>query len=173
MLYRAFPDDPEGQLSLRLTALVRNETLAEIARDLGIDRCILMAPGEERNGTRNNTTVLAGVTEALIAALFLDGGLERASAFIAETWRGRMTAKSRPDRDSKTRLQEWALARGLVRPSYTMVDKEGPEHRPVITIDVHVDGLGRASARGGSRRAAELAAAQALLDEAAARDAAP
>lgn len=164
MLYRHFEREPEGKLAVRHTDLVRRETLAEIARHLDIGPYIAMSRDAEGSGGRDNTTVLSDVMEALLAALFLDGGLAAAETCVERLWAERMRTTDRPPRDAKTRLQEWALGRGLPLPSYAMLDRTGPDHAPTITVSCVVEGVGRSEARGGSKRAAEQSAAEAMLD---------
>ena len=164
MLYDGFPDEPEGKLSVRQASLVRKETLAEIARELGLGEFINLSEGEDESGTRESPSVLADVTEALIGALYLDGGLDVASAFIRRNWHERMQAQTTPPRDAKTRLQEWALGRGLPLPAYRMVSQEGPAHEPEITVELTVKGQDAVMAKGGSKRAAQQQAAQELLE---------
>jgi ribonuclease-3 len=163
MLYRHYAGEAEGMLAVRHTDLVRRETLADVAVQLGIGRHIVMSRDAAGNGARDNTTVLSDVMEALIAALYIDGGLAAASAFVERHWALRMRTTQRPPRDAKTRLQEWALGRALPLPAYTMVDRTGPDHAPTITVACEVAGLGRTTARGGSRRAAEQSAAEEML----------
>ncbi len=164
MLYRQFPDEAEGKLSMRHVDLVRKETLAELAHDLGLDTMIEMTAGEEQGGIRESATVLADVMEAVIAALYLDGGLDAASAFVERNWSPRMTAYRKPPRDAKTRLQEWALGRALPLPTYAMLDKTGPAHAPTITVSVCIEGLGEIKTEGPSRRVAEQDAARVALE---------
>ncbi len=164
MLYDRFPDEPEGKLSVRQASLVRKETLAEVARELGLGDFINLSAGEDESGTRDSASVLADVTEALIGALYLDGGLKAASDFIRRCWDARMQAQTTPPRDAKTRLQEWALGRGLPLPSYRMVSQEGPAHEPEITVELTVKGQAAVVATGGSKRAAQQQAAEDLLN---------
>ncbi len=164
MLYDRFPDEPEGKLSVRQASLVRKETLAEVARELRLGDFIILSAGEDESGTRESPTVLADVTEALIGALYLDGGLDAAAGFIRRHWHDRMQAQTIPPRDAKTRLQEWALGRGLPLPSYRMVSQEGPAHEPEITVELTVKGQDAVLAKGGSKRAAQQQAAQELLE---------
>jgi len=164
MVYGGFPDEAEGKLSMRLVELVRKETLAEVARELGVDQAIVMSPGEEQNGTRNSDTVLADVIEALIGAVYLDGGSEAAFGFVTRNWIDRMTAHKKPPRDAKTRLQEWSLGLGHPLPAYAMLDKTGPAHAPTITVSAAIEGLGEVVVEGPSRRVAEQQAAGLLLE---------
>lgn len=163
LLWRRFPDEAEGVLTRRQTDLVRRETLAEIAVALGLGPCLLVSPGEDAAGVRENPSVLADVCEAIIAALYLDGGLDAASGFVARWWESRLSAAGAPPRDPKTALQEWAQARGLPLPAYRTVATEGPAHRRQFTVTVDVQGLPPATATGSSKRAAETAAAAAAL----------
>lgn len=163
LLWRRFPDEAEGELTRRHTQLVRRETLAEIALALGLGPCLIVSPGEDAAGVRQNPSVLADVCEAVIAALYLDGGLDVASRFVARWWDRQLGASGAPPRDPKTALQEWAQARGLPLPVYRIVATEGPAHRRQFTVTVEVQGLVPATAVGSSKRAAEtVAAAQAL-----------
>lgn len=163
MLYRHFRHEPEGKLAVRHTDLVRRETLAEVARQVDLGAHIAMSRDAEANGARDNTTVLSDAMEALLAALFLDGGLAAAEAFVERLWAERMRTTDRPPRDAKTRLQEWALGRALPLPSYAMLDRTGPDHAPTITVSCVVEGIGRTTAEGGSKRAAEQSAAEIML----------
>jgi ribonuclease-3 len=164
MLYERYAEEPEGKLSVRQAALVRKETLAELAAGLGLGAFIILSAGEEESGTRESPSVLADITEALIGALYLDGGLAPAAAFVEKHWAGPMAAHRTPPRDAKTRLQEWALARGLPLPSYRMLSQEGPAHEPAITVELVVKGQEPVNATAGSKRAAQQQAAEALLE---------
>lgn len=165
MLMDAFPEENEGALARRLAALVREETLAAVARDLGLGAEIHLGPGESEGGGRENDAILADACEAMIAAIYRDGGLEIARRFIETHWAGRLAAELEPPQDAKSTLQEWAQGRGLPLPVYRVVEREGPDHAPRFTVSVEVTGKPPASASGHSKRTAEQAAAQALLDE--------
>lgn len=164
MLMRAFPDEPEGALSRRLNALVRQETLAEVAEELGLQDHIYVGRAEDDSGARSNPAILSDICEAVIAALYTDGGLEVARAFIVRYWRGRLEKSSRPPKDAKSSLQEWAMARKLPLPEYEIAEKSGPDHAPVFTIQVSVRGREPAQADGESKRIAEQKAAAILLE---------
>ena len=160
------PDASEGDIAPRLNALVSREACASVARRLELGPALRLSAGETRTGGRDKTSILAGAVEALIAAVYEDGGLEAARAVFARVWPpefDRLAVAARP-KDSKTELQEWALARGRPLPAYRVAGREGPEHRPVFTVTVAVQGVEPASGQGGSRQAAEKAAARALLD---------
>lgn len=163
LLWRRFPTEAEGELTRRHTHLVRGDALAEVARAVGLGPQMIVSPGEDAAGVRENASVLADVCEAVIAALYLDGGLEAAQRFVEKRWEPRLSALGEPPRDPKTSLQEWAQARGLPLPSYRTVATEGPAHRRRFTVTVNVEELIPATATGSSKRAAETAAAAAAL----------
>ncbi|HVO02325.1 MAG TPA: ribonuclease III [Candidatus Cybelea sp.] len=164
MLFRAFPEEDEGALARRLAALVRQDSLDAVAREIALGRHLTISRGEEEGGGRDNPAILADACEALIGAIYLDGGLEAARGFIERHWRPKMAAETKPPQDAKTALQEWAQASGLALPRYTVVKSEGPPHHPVFEVSVSVVGQEPASASGRSKRAAEQAAARQLLD---------
>lgn len=163
MLFAAFPGEDEGALAKRLAALVRQEGLAIVARDLGLGRYLKMSRGEEESGGRDNPATLADAGEAVIGALYLDGGLDAARAFIERHWQPLMSAEAIPPQDAKTALQEWAQAAGLALPRYRVVRSDGPPHDPVFEVEVTVEGAAPARGAGRSKRAAEQAAARELL----------
>ncbi len=163
LLWRRFPDEAEGALTRRHTSLVRRETLTGVAKEIGLGAHIVVSAGEETAGARANPSVLADVFEAVIAALYLDGGLAVARSFVERWWEQRLTRLGAPPRNPKTALQEWAQARSRALPVYRTVAAEGPAHRRVFTVTVTVDGLPPASATGSSKRSAETAAAAAAL----------
>lgn len=156
MLYEAYPDAEEGELSRRLAALVRRETCAAVAEGWGIEPHIRLVTGERRALRR---VILGDICEAVIGALFVDGGLAAATALVRRDFSGRMLAPERPLRDPKTALQEWAQGRKLSAPIYREVARSGPDHAPRFTVAVVVEGLGEAQAQGASKRLAEQEAA--------------
>lgn len=162
LLWQRFPDDDEGALTRRQVALVRRETLAAVAREIGLGDFVIVSSGEGAAGVRENTSVLSDVCEALIAALYLDGGIAPAQRFVERYWRQYFDA-TQPPRDPKTALQEWAQARGLSLPSYAVIETSGPPHRRRFTVTVSVTGEKTETASGHSKREAETAAAAALL----------
>lgn len=165
LLWRRFPDDDEGRLTRRLTHLVRRETLARVAETLGLGEHLHLSPAEAAAGAARNPGILSDAMEAVIAAVYLDGGFAAASAVIARFWEpliGEIAAP--PPRDPKTTLQEWAQGRGLPLPDYRLVATSGPDHAPHFTVAVHVAGHDPASATASAKRAAEAAAAAAFLD---------
>jgi len=163
LLYDNFPDEDEGSLAKRLVALVRRETLADVASSLGLPPLIELSRGEEDAGGRQNPAILADVCEALIGAMYRDGGMRAARAFIRRNWLDRMCGMEKPPKDAKTELQEWAQGRGLELPEYREVGRSGPDHAPVFTIEVTVGDYPPERAVGQTKRAAEQIAAEQLL----------
>lgn len=165
MLYRAFPEESEGPLARRLAELARKETIARVASSLDLGRHLVVSRGEEEGGGRGNPSLLADACEAVIGALYLDGGLAPAKAFIERHWQVLIAEDTGPPKDAKTALQEWAQGSGLPLPVYRIKSSAGPPHDPVFEIEVAVEGRGPVTGSGRSRRAAEQAAAAALLSE--------
>jgi ribonuclease III len=163
LLMHRFPNEVEGTLTPRHAALVRKETLAEIAAELSLGDWLVLGRSEEDGGGRLNPATLADALEALIGALYLDGGLAAATAFIERHWRDRLAAMVAPPRDAKSALQEWAQGRGLPLPDYRVVASSGPPHAPSFEVEVVLPGLPLVRAAGSSKRAAERAAAEQLL----------
>jgi ribonuclease-3 len=163
MLFVKFPQEAEGLLARRQAKLVSRETLASVAEDLGLGRFMRVAMGEDEQQGRSNPGLLSDVCEAVIAALYLDGGLAAAKQFIDAAWTARIEEDREPPSDPKTELQEWAQARGLPLPRYSELDRRGPPHDPVFTIAAEVTGQPRQVGRGRSKRAAEQDAAAQLL----------
>ncbi|MCH8202191.1 MAG: ribonuclease III [Proteobacteria bacterium] len=162
-VFRAFGDADEGLLTLCFHRMVSNAALAEVANELKLGRFIRMAAEAEKNGGRKNASILADVMEAIIGAIYLDGGLDAVRVTIRAFWAERLSRA--PDRDAKTFLQEWLQSRGGQEPIYSIAKREGPDHAPTFTVRVEAGDLGSAEAKGSSRKAAEFAAAAALLDK--------
>jgi ribonuclease III len=163
MLFGAFPKADEGELSRRLADLVRKEACADVARAIDLGAVIRLGASESNAGGRGRTAILADVCEALVGAVFLDGGYDAAAAMISRLWGERMRTPARPLRDSKTVLQEWAQARGLPTPNYREVERKGPDHDPEFRVTVELPKFAPAEGLGRSKRAAEQAAATAML----------
>ncbi len=163
MLYRTFPKADEGELSRRLADLVRKETCAEIARAIDLGAAIRVGSSEANAGARSRPAILADVCEALIGAVYLDGGYKAAEGLVERLWQVRLKATAQPLRDPKTVLQEWAQARGLPTPVYREVARSGPDHNPEFRVAVQLPSLGSAEGVARSKRAAEQAAAAAML----------
>ncbi len=165
MLLETFPDEAEGKIGYRFSALARAESLARIAAGIGLAPHIRLDKGEEEVDGRNNPSILADCCEAVIAALYLDGGFEAAEGFVHKHWRPLMFEDLAPPKDAKTLLQEWAQARGLPLPGYRVADREGPAHAPRFTVEVSVHEKKPAKGQGSTKQAAEQAAAEALMDK--------
>ncbi len=163
MLFRHFPEENEGALARRHAALVRREALARVAAVLGVDQALLLSKGEEEGGGRHNPSMLADACEAVLGAVFADGGLEPAARIIRRHWQVMMAESATPPKDAKTALQEWAQGHGKPLPRYETLGIEGPPHDPKFLVAVTVDGLAPVTGRGASKRAAEQVAAAALL----------
>ncbi|RWE73832.1 ribonuclease III [Mesorhizobium sp.] len=164
MLLAAFPEAAEGELSLRLNALVNAEALSDIAEEIGLPELIRAGSDVRNLDGRKRTNLRADALESLIAVLYLDGGLEAARAFIHRYWQPRSQAIGAARRDAKTELQEWAhqAAAGAV-PAYRVDGREGPDHDPLFTVSVKVGSFDPATGSGRSKREAEQAAAATLL----------
>ncbi len=162
-LFRRYPDFEEGDLAPRLNALVRKETCAKAALYFGVDRFILMSEWEEGAGGRKKTAILGDVMEALLGALFIDGGLDAARRVYERYWTPNLEALARVHRDPKTELQEWSQRRKLGAPDYEVIDAEGPAHAPAFTVEARIKGFRPAAGEGRSKRAAQMAAARAFL----------
>lgn len=163
LLFDRFANESEGHLARRHAELVRKETLARVAADIGLGPLIQFSRGEEDAGGRDNPAILADACEAVIAALYLDGGLDAAAAFIRRHWTALIEEDRTPPKDAKTALQEWVQGRGLDLPVYREVGRDGPPHAPIFRIEVMVQGGKAEVAEGASKRAAEQGAAGALL----------
>lgn len=163
LLYEHFPGEEEGALAKRLVALVRRETLAEVALKLDIGPLIFLSKGEEDAGGRENPAILSDVCEAVIGAIHRDGGLEASSRFIEMHWRDLMANEKTPPKDAKTSLQEWAQGKGFDLPEYRTVGRTGPDHAPRFTIEVRVAKYPPEQGEGATKRMAEQAAAELLL----------
>ena len=163
MLMHAYPRDDEGELSRRFTTMVRSETCAEVATDLGLGAHLALGPGEASSGGRRKETILGDAAEAVIGAIYLDAGAAAAQAFVEREWRPLLGREAAARRDAKSELQEWAQGRGLPLPVYTEIERSGPDHEPMFVVGVAVPGLADAEGRGRSKRLAEQAAAEACL----------
>ncbi len=153
----------EGLLAPRFNALVRKETCADVAREVGLGEVMKLGRSEMMSGGRRKEALLGDALEALIAAVYLDGGFVAARALVLRLWGGRIAAVDADARDAKTALQEWAQARGMVPPAYTEAARDGPDHQPVFTVRVELASGEYEAARAGSKRIAEQQAARALL----------
>jgi ribonuclease-3 len=164
LLWRRFEHEPEGHLTRRLTHLVRWEALSRVAETIGLGSHLVLSRAEAAAGTAANPGILADACEALIAAIYLDGGFEAAFALVQRFWEPLLAEMEHPPRDPKTALQEWAQARGLALPIYELVGTAGPHHARLFTIEASVSGHERATATAASKRVAEAKAAALLLE---------
>lgn len=163
MLYAYFPHAAEGDLSKRLVALVNGATLTEIATEWELGAALDLSDSEAAHGGRANASNLEDACEAIIGAVYLDGGFDAARALISRFWGVRLAQLTTAPKDAKTALQEWAQARSLPLPEYMVESAEGPAHAPEFVIVVHVKGHGSARAHGSNKKAAEREAAALLL----------
>ena len=164
MLYRAFPNADEGELSKRLAELVRKESCADVAKSLGLLDDIKLGAVGAGVDARLRKSVLGDICEAVIGAVFLDGGYDAAAQFVERNWTERMHKPRRPLRDPKTVLQEWAQGKGLPTPVYREIERTGPHHDPQFRVAVDLPGLAPAEGVGGSKRAAEKVAASVMIE---------
>lgn len=163
LLIRAFPSAPEGELSRRLAELVRRETCTDVASEWGVGPYLKIGGGEAAAGVRRNAAILADVCEAIVGAVYLDGGYDIAREVVVRAFGDRLIAPKRPLRDAKTQLQEWAQAQGKKAPTYRTIERSGPDHAPRFIIQVDVENMDGAQGEGASKRDAEQAAARALM----------
>nr|WP_256370429.1 ribonuclease III [Roseomonas sp. AR75] len=161
-LAERFPEEREGDLGKRLAHLVAQDSLAKVALSLGIGEALRVPASEERSGVRRRASVLADAVEALLGALYVDGGLEPARALVRREWAALLEASAQPPVSPKTRLQEWTLGRGLGLPEYLLVSTTGPSHNPVFVVRALAAGRD-AEGTGENKRAAEQQAAAKLL----------
>jgi ribonuclease III len=163
MLFHAFPNADEGELSKRLAELVRKESCADVAKSLGLLDDIKLGSVGSSADARLRKSILGDICEAVIGAIYLDGGHAAASDFVKRNWTERMHKPRRPLRDPKTVLQEWAQGKGLPTPVYREVERTGPHHDPQFRVAVDLPGLAPAEGVGGSKRAAEKVAASVMI----------
>jgi ribonuclease-3 len=164
MLYHAYPNADEGELSKRLAELVRKESCADVAKSLGLLDDIKLGSVGSSADARLRKSILGDICEAVIGAIFLDGGHAAADEFVKRNWTERMHKPRRPLRDPKTVLQEWAQGKGLPTPVYREVERTGPHHDPQFRVAVDLPGLAPAEGIGGSKRAAEKVAASVMIE---------
>lgn len=161
MLYRAYPDEKEGALARRFVELTRAETLTHVAIEIGLPALVKTDEPE----LRSNPSVLSDVCEAVLGALYIDQGYDAVRTFIEPLWAPLMHAHATAERDSKSALQEWAQRAHKIVPTYTLLEQSGADHQPTFTVRVRVNAL-TATASGATKKLAEQAAAQKLLESA-------
>jgi len=158
------PDAREGVMSTKLAALVNGRTCARVARKIGLAAALRLSPGESKSGGRDKDTILGDACEALMAALYIDAGLDGARAFFLDAWADEFaTIDGEKAKDPKTQLQEWAQGKGLGVPKYELAKRTGPDHAPSFTVRVTVPGYDAEDGDGTSLREAEKAAALVML----------
>ncbi len=162
-LFKRFPNENEGSLAKRHSALVQGRMLMVIAGNIALGDDVILSDAERHSGGASNENILADAMEALIGAVFLDGGIESARDMILRLWEDRIETVMDAHQDPKTELQEWVQARGLPLPEYEIVGRSGPDHAPVFEIEVRVKGHDPVVAQGSSRRQAEKIAAQQMI----------
>ena len=165
-LYELFASEAEGKLSRRYNVLVARETCGEVGRELGLPALIRLGKQAREDGANWSDNVVGDVVEALVGALFLDGGLDAAAAFVRRAWATYVESQGRAPKHPKSALQELAAARDWATPTYELASRTGTHHAPRFTVRVSVKGLGEATAEGSSKQEAETSAAAALLEQA-------
>lgn len=166
-LYQQRPDEDEGKLTAYRSALVRTETLAELAKELGLDQRMYLSKGEEQGGGRENTSLLADLMEAVIGALYLDQGFPAVEQFLQAKLfpKFNQILQSKSYKDQKSLLQEEVQAKSYGTPVYQVVKAVGPDHDKEFTVEVLVDGQVWGVGTGHSKQAASQAAAAAALQK--------
>ena len=163
MLMKHFPDLPEGELAPRFNALVRREALAEIAVSIDLGRFLKLGRSEQTSGGRRKAAILADAMEAVLAALYLDGGLPAAQSFIEQHWAGPLSQVKASPMDAKTKAQELLQGLGARPPEYSLISRTGPDHAPIFTVEARLQDGRNAQGTARSKKLAEQAAATQLL----------
>jgi len=162
-LFEQFPHENEGSLAKRHSALVQGTMLAAVGNTIGIGDFLILSEGERHSGGAENENIVSDAMEAMLGAIFLDGGLESARGVIIRLWDKYILSPAEIHQDPKTELQEWVQARSLPLPEYDIVSRTGPDHAPRFEIEVRVQGYDPVLADGSSRRQAEKEAARIML----------
>lgn len=162
-LLKADPIASEGQLAPRFNAMVRKETNADVAREIGLGEVLKLGRSEMMSGGRRRDALLGDAMEAVIAAVYMDAGFDTARALVLRLWGARIGAVAQDARDAKSALQEWAQGRGMAPPAYVELERSGPDHQPIFTVEVRLENGEAERAAAGSKRIAEQMAAKALL----------
>lgn len=163
LLETMYPTATEGELARHLNRLVRGETCAKVGRDVGLGDFLMLSESEAGSGGRLKATILADAVEAVLGAIFLEAGFDKARDVVRTLWKEDGEPVARAAADPKSALQEWAQGQGLALPQYVEVERTGPDHAPHFTAEVRIKGRAPARGEGTSKRAAEQAAATALL----------
>ena len=165
-LYRRFPDMDEGELTKSRAALVCRESLAQVARRLNLGEFLVVGKGEEATGGRYRDSILASAFEAVVAAVYVDLGYTEATRFLLQTMSEELdqfTREGPPPENPKSHLQEYIQGLGQAAPSYRLVSSDGPDHSPVFTVEVLVEGEVVGNGQGGRKADAERTAARDAL----------
>jgi ribonuclease-3 len=162
-LSEVYPEATEGELARRYNRLVRGETCAKVARECGLGASLILSESEDESGGREKATILADAIEAVLGAIFVEAGYEASRDVIRRLWKIHFEQLPQASADAKSSLQEWAQGQGLALPEYVEVARKGPDHAPRFTAEVRIPGKSPARGEGASKRAAEQAAATALL----------
>ncbi len=163
LLQIKFPEAAEGELARRFNKLVRTETCATIAAEFDLGPYLILGDGEHESGGRRKPTILANACEAVLGAVFLDGGYEAAQKIVHQFWLPHLLDTDAIPVDPKSALQEWAQSKRIALPEYKEIARQGPDHAPSFTAEVQIKGVEPAQGRGNSKRAAEQAAARTML----------
>jgi ribonuclease-3 len=162
-LIEAFPEAAEGDLARRFNQLVKRETCAAMGRSIELGRYLILSDSEASSGGRDKDTIIADAIEALLGAAFIDAGFDKARGIVLKLWQAHLAGKGDAVADPKSALQEWAQGRGLALPRYVEISRSGPDHAPRFISEVRIAGCKPAQGTGSSKRAAEQAAASAML----------
>lgn len=162
-LYDLFPEEPEGKLSRRLNVLVSRTVCSDVARDIGIPERMRLGKQAREDGAQESDNVLGDAVEALIGAVYLEAGFEKAESVVQRLWASRVGELERAPKHPKSVLQEWAAAHDKRPPLYELVGRSGPHHAPKFIVKVTIRDVGEAEAEGTTKQDAETAAAEALL----------
>jgi ribonuclease-3 len=163
MLHGALPDHQEGELARYFNRLVRGATCAAVGREAGIGAVLILSDSEANAGGRDKDTILADAVEAVLGAVFIEGGFDAGREAVRRLWGDRFNLSASAFVDAKSALQEWAQGRGLPLPKYTEMSRDGPDHAPKFIAEVQIRSVESAQGVGASKRHAEQAAASALL----------
>ena len=164
LLWETYPVATEGELARHLNRLVRGETCAKVGRELDLGEFLMLSESEAGSGGRLKATILADAVEAVLGAIFLEGGYNKSRDVVRRLWENEEVSFGNAAADPKSALQEWAQGQGLALPSYVEVERVGPDHAPRFTSEVRIKGKNPARGEGASKRAAEQAAASAMLE---------
>jgi ribonuclease III len=162
-LFHNHRKEKEGKLAARHSAIVRGDVCAAVGEGMGLHDFIKVGDTEKKSGVHKMKSVLGDVVEAVIGAIYIDGGLEAARKVILRFWKDALQHPDTVQKDAKTFVQEWALAQSLALPKYELAGRQGPEHKPQFTVRLLIDNHSEAHGVGPTKQAAEMAAATAFI----------